>query len=246
LTDSSDSQPSLAPGGATILRAGLEEIEPNYWVLSVFDLLGCFSTGRAEEDAVAGAERQVRRYFEWIGKKGGNPVPLEESIRVETVERFQRTAWPNDPSRYIKAFFQDDARPLRAWDIDVGLRLLDWSRQDLLRLAGALLPDSLVRIENEPSWKTLDGLLGHLWESENGILGALGTTMDLVEMQSDPVGRMQAVRSKLRALLPQWEDKALEREVMGEKWSPRKVLRRALWHEWDHIQQLEGLISQAH
>jgi hypothetical protein len=215
-------------------------------VLSVFDLIGCFSSGRTEEDAVAGAERHVRRYFEWLGKKDGNAAPLEDAIRVETVERFQRTPWPKDPSRYVKAFYEDDARPLRVWDIDIGLRLLDWRRQDLLRLTGFSLPDSLVRRENEPSWKTLDGLLGHMWESENGIIGSLGTTMELSEMPSDSVGKLQAVRSRLLAILPQWEGKEIQREVMGEKWSPRKVLRRALWHEWDHIQQLEGSMSQGH
>ena len=246
MTDSSDSPSSLPSSGATILRAGVEEIEPNYWVLSVFDLIGCFSTGRSEENAVAGAERHVRQYFEWLGKKDSNFTPLEESIRVEAVERFRLSPWPKDPARTVRAFFEDDARPLRAWDIDIALRLLDWSRQDLLLLVGWLLPDSLVRLENEPSWKTLDGLLGHIWESENAILATLGAPVDLAEMPSDSAGRLQAVRSRLQTMLPQWAEKEIEREVMGEKWSPRKALRRVLWHERDHIGQLEGLISQTH
>jgi hypothetical protein len=135
---------------------------------------------------------------------------------------------------------------LRAWDIDIALRLLDWSRQDLLLLVGLLLPDSLVRLENEPSWKTLDGLLEYIWESENAILGTLGAPVDLAGMPSDSAGRLQAVRSRLQTMLPQWAEKEIEREVMGEKWSPRKALRRVLWHERDHIGQLEGLISQKH
>jgi hypothetical protein len=246
LTTSPDPSSSASDNNATILRAGVEEIEPNDWVLSVFDLIGCFSAGKSEEDAVSGAERNVRRYFDWLAKKDSNFTPLEEAIRVETVERFPRSPWPKDPSRYVKAFYQDDARPLRAWDIDIALRLLDWSRQDLLSLAVLLLPDSLVRLENIPNGKTLDSLLGHIGETENGILGALGTAMDLGEMPSDSAGRLQSTRSRLRSLLPQWEEKEIEREVMGERWSPRKALRRALWHEWDHIQQLEGLISQNH
>jgi predicted RNase H-like HicB family nuclease len=246
LTDSPDSSSSHSADSATILRAGVEEIDSNYWVLSVFDLLGCFSSGRTEEYAVAGAERHVRRYFQWLGKKDGNPAPLEDSIRVETVERFRRYPWPKDPSRYIRAFYEDDALPLRMWDIEIALRLLDWNRQDLLLLAGSTLPDSLVRLENEPGWKTFDGLLGHIWESENGILGTLGAPVDLSEMPSDSMGKLQAVRSRLQSELPQWADKEIESEVMGEKWSPRKVLRRVLWHERDHIGQLEGLNSRTH
>jgi predicted RNase H-like HicB family nuclease len=244
LTGLSDLPSSPSTNGATILRAGVEEIEPNYWVLSVFDLIGCYSSGRTEEEAVAWAERRVNQYFNWIGKKDGKSASLEESIQVTTVERFHLYPWPKDPSRFVKAFFEDDARPLRVWDIDIALRMLEWSRQDLLQLTGLLLPDSLVRLENEPNWKTLDGLLGHIWESENGILGTLGTPVDLAEMPSDSVGRLQAVRSRLRTVLPQWAEKEIERELMGEKWSPRKVLRRALWHERDHTGQLEEQISR--
>jgi predicted RNase H-like HicB family nuclease len=243
LTDFPD-RSSSSPAGATILRAGIEEMEPNSWVLTVFDLLGCYSTGRTEVEAIAGARQRVRQYFEWLGKKDGNSAPFEESVQVTTVERFERHPWPKDPSRYIHAYFEDDARPLRAWDLDIALRLLDWSRQDFLQLVGSLLPDFLDRPENETRWKTVDGLLGHIWESENAILGAMGTAVDLMTMPSDGVGRLQAVRARLREALPEWTDGEMEREVVGEKWSPRKALRRALWHERDHTLQLEKLITR--
>ena len=160
------------------------------------------------------------------------------------MERFQRYPSPSDPSRHIRASFEDDARPLRAWDLDIALRLLDWSREDFLQLAGSLLPDFLERPENEQRWKTWDDLLGHIWASENAILGAMGAAVDLMTMPSDGVGRLQVVRARLRAALPEWTDVEMEREVLGEKWSPRKALRRALWHERDHTLQLEKVITR--
>jgi hypothetical protein len=244
LNDHSDSTSPSAPTGTTILRAGVEEMETNYWALSVFDLIGCFSTGPTEEDAIAGAGRRIREYFEWIGKKDGTAEPFEESVQVTIVERHRRTPWPQDTARFIRAFYEDDARPLRIWDMDIALRLLDWSRQDLLQLAGSLLPDSLDQPENEPRWKTLDGLVGHIWESENAILGTLDVAVDMITMPSDSVGRLQAVRERLRSVLPQWAEAELEREVMGEKWSPRKALRRALWHERDHVLKWEELTGR--
>ena len=244
MIDDSGSPSSVSPAGATILRAGVEEMESNYWVLSVFDLLGCYSSGPTEEDAISEADRRVRQYFEWIGKKDGESAPFEESIQVKIAERFQRSPWPEDPSRYIRAYYEDDARPLRAWDMDIALRLLEWSREDLLQLAGTLLPDFLERLENEPRWKTLDSLLGHIWESENAILGTMGVAVDIISMPSDGVGRLQTVRGRLRSVLPQWAEVEVEREILGEKWSPRKVLRRALWHERDHVLKWEELISR--
>jgi predicted RNase H-like HicB family nuclease/uncharacterized damage-inducible protein DinB len=228
---------------ATQLRSGIENLETNCWVLSVFDLIGCFSSGRTEEEAVAQAGNRVRQYFEWLGKKDGNPAPFEESIQVLIAERIETFPWPKDPALTVHAFFEDDARPLRPWDLDIAGRLLEWSRQDFLRLAGALLPDSLSQMENVPNWNTLDGLMGHIWETENAILKRMGGMVDAADMPGDPIGRLQAVRARFQEKLPEWAEADIRIEDFGEKWSPRKALRRVLWHERDHIGQLEGLIT---
>jgi predicted RNase H-like HicB family nuclease/uncharacterized damage-inducible protein DinB len=227
----------------TQLRSGIENLEPDCWVLSVFDLIGCYSSGRTEEEAVAQAGNRVRQYFEWLGKKDGNPAPFEESIQVIIAERVETFPWPKDPALPVHAFFEDDARPLRPWDLDIAGRLLEWSRQDFLRLAGALLPDSLSQMENVPNWNTLDGLMGHIWETENAILNRMGGMVDAADMPGDPIGRLQAVREKFQEKLPEWAEADLQVEDFGETWSPRKALRRVLWHERDHIRQLEGLIT---
>jgi predicted RNase H-like HicB family nuclease len=234
--------PSPSPP-ATQLRSGIENYQPNCWVVSVFDLLGCFSSGRTEEDAVAQAGRRVRQYFEWLGKKDGNPAPFEDSVQVVIAERIETYPWPKDSALSVHAFFEDDARPLRPWDLDIADRLLDWSREDFLRLTELLLPDSLSHLENAPHWKTLDGLFGHIWETENQILKHMGIVVDPSEMPGDAVGRLQVVRAKFCAALPQWAEADIITEEFGEKWSPRKALRRALWHERDHTWQLEGLIK---
>jgi predicted RNase H-like HicB family nuclease len=211
--------------------------------VSVFDLLGCFSSGRSEEEAVAQAGKRVRQYFEWLGKKDGNPAPVEDSVQVVIVERRETFPWARDPALPVHAFFDDDARPLRPLDVDIALRLLAWSRQDLLQLAGFMLPDYLDRMENVPNWNTLDGLMAHVWETEHLILNRMGSTVDSAEMPGDAMGRLQVVRAKFCKMLPHWAEQDRSVEEFGEKWSPRKALRRALWHERDHIWQLEGLIT---
>jgi hypothetical protein len=158
-------------------------------------------------------------------------------------ERMETYPWPKDPALPVHAFFEDDARPLRPWDLDMAGRLLDWSRQDFLRLSGALLPDSLSQPENAPNWKTLDDLFGHMWETENTILNRMGAPADPADMPGDSVGRLQAVRERFKEKLPDWAEADILIEEFGEKWSPRKALRRVLWHERDHIWQLEGLIT---
>jgi predicted RNase H-like HicB family nuclease len=236
----SSSQP---PSSATTLRAGIENLETNCWVISVFDLLGCFSSGRTEEEASAQAEKRVLQYFDWLRKKDGNPAPFEEAVEVVITERMETRPWAKDPALPVHAFFEDDGRQLRPWDLDMAGRLLEWNRQDFLRLTGALLPDSLSRVENLPNWNTLDGLMNHIWETENGILKRMGTLVDPAALPGDAMGRLQVVRAKFQEALPVWVEKDILVEDLGEKWSPRKALRRVLWHERDHIGQLEGLIK---
>jgi predicted RNase H-like HicB family nuclease len=237
-------QPPNPKTAATILRSGIENLESNCWVVSVFDLLGCYSSGRTEEEAMAQAGKRIRQYFEWLGRKDGNPAPFEEAVQVVIAERIETYPWPKDPSLPVHAFFEDDARPLRPWDLDIAQRLLDWSRQDFLLLAGEWLPDSLVHMENLPNWNTLDGLMSHIWETENGILKRMGAVVDLAKMPGDAMGRLQLIRAKFREMLPQWAEADIVVEEFGEKWSPRKALRRVLWHERDHIWKMEGLTAK--
>jgi len=228
---------------ATQLRSGIETLEPGRWVVSVFDLIGCYSSGRTEEEAVAQAGNRVRQYFEWLGKKDGNPAPFEDSVQVLIAERGEAYPWAKDPALTVHAFFEDDARPLRPWDLDIAARLLEWSRQDFLMLSGGLLPDSPSRLENAPNWKTLDDLMGHMWETEHMILNRMGAMVDAADMPGDAVGRLQLIRKKFQEKLPEWAEADIIVEEFGEKWSPRKALRRVLWHERDHIWQLERLIA---
>jgi hypothetical protein len=236
-------QPIPSPSSATVLQAGLENLAPRCWVVSVFDLIGCFSSGRTEEGAVAQAGKRVRQYFEWLGRKDGSPVPFEDPVQVVIAERIETRPWPKDPTHSVHAFFADDARPLRPGDLEIARHLLEWSREDFLRLAGSMLPDSLSRAENIPNWNTLDGLITHIWETEAMILNRMGTPIDAAGMPGDAMGRLQAIRAMFCKRLPQWAEEDRTVEEFGEKWSPRKALRRTLWHERDHIWQLENLIK---
>jgi hypothetical protein len=50
------------------------------------------------------------------------------------------------------------------------------------------------------------------------------------------------VRSNLEYILPGLAGSTLVVGMSGEFWSPRKVLRRAVWHELDHIAHIRKLL----
>ncbi len=52
------------------------------------------------------------------------------------------------------------------------------------------------------------------------------------------------VRSRLEQALPGLEGVEMVRGRSGELWSPRKMLRRAAWHERDHIEHIGKLLAK--
>jgi len=56
---------------------------------------------------------------------------------------------------------------------------------------------------------------------------------------------LAAVRTQLEKVLPDLEGVDLVRGVQGEIWSPRKLLRRAIWHELDHIEHIRKLLAMS-
>jgi hypothetical protein len=53
---------------------------------------------------------------------------------------------------------------------------------------------------------------------------------------------LEKVRNLLNGILPTLKDKNQVVGVDGEFWSPRKVLRRALWHARDHTEHIRKLL----
>jgi hypothetical protein len=63
------------------------------------------------------------------------------------------------------------------------------------------------------------------------------------DMPKDAITRLAWVREKLMAALPALAGKDLVLGKEGEFWSPRKLLRRTLWHEIDHQRHILKLIA---
>jgi predicted RNase H-like HicB family nuclease len=235
------SHPESTP--VTVLRAGIEDIEPNHWVVSIFDLLGCFSSGCTEQEAVGQAPDCARAYFAWLGSKDGNPAPFDDPVEVAIIERIALHPSAADPGRMVHGFFEEDRRPLRLWDVDMILRLLEWNRQDLLERIASIPHGGIETPVNDPTWKTVKGLLEHIYGAEQWLLHNLGLDLDRADMPRGTMERMDAVRRRLLQVVPDLAESEEVREVDGELWSPRKMVRRALWHERDHAQQLEKLLA---
>jgi hypothetical protein len=202
----------MASSHETILQAGLEEIEPGRWLINVFDMPGCYSSATSEDAALAAAPDQARWYYRWLSSKDGGFPEIDGGLRVEIVERVS-----------LRGFFEKDSQPIRPWDLDLSLRVLAWNRDDLLKYM--------------PSEASATTMMEHIYRSELWLLSRLHIDTEDLELPGALPERMEVVRQRVLTLLPEWVNSEAFFITDNEKWSPRKVLRRLLWHDRDHIPQ---------
>lgn len=222
----------------------LEDIEPDHYVCWVVDLPGGFSSARDPERALARAPTRIAHYYAWIKGHDQSLPDVSGPFEVELVEEFRAHASSEDPDYLINAFFKSDRRPLSYWDVEAGLRLLNWSRQDLLKVLGSLRPESLHRPIQGEDRDSIAGVLEHVAGAENWYLDRLGLSLEWPSLPEDVFEKLEAVRGNTRTQLLRLIGEGRMTECSGERWSPRKVLRRTLWHERDHTQHIVQLSAR--
>jgi hypothetical protein len=69
---------------------------------------------------------------------------------------------------------------------------------------------------------------------------------DWQSLPEDPFKALEVVRANTVLRLPELADDGRIIELVGERWSGRKLLRRALWHERDHSDHIRKLLDANH
>src|SRR5690348_7431139 len=127
---------------------GVENFEAQHWVVYVFALPGCFSSGETEDQALSYVPQEVKNWFAWLNGHSGieDDVVGEfppEAYQIGSVESFYAYPAAEDPEYIVNAFFEDDAHPLMLADIQDGLQMLEYTREDLLAAVKDLSPKIL-------------------------------------------------------------------------------------------------------
>lgn len=233
----------------TLVKIGLETGLEGRHIAWALEHPGCYAFAPDGPTAVIAMGRAVPDYIQWIASHTSQPWFEPEQIDLRLVDTWEtyhiNDAFEKVPEGLeINAFFSHDWLPLSGADVERGLLLLEWTRQEMLALVTALDDAALdTRLPGE-RW-ALRGILAHLGTAEWWFLSRFGLAgVDRSDLPKDPLERMLSVRRRLREVLPSWEGSRLVLGVDGELWSPRKVLRRAVWHERDHIGHIRELIGR--
>jgi len=209
---------------------------------------GCYAYGDNGQKALAALPGAIRTYSQWIGQH--EPSWLQTGsieLEVESVwddyyldKNFER-APEGDDNYAVESWFQNDWKPLTGEDIERSLKLFAWSRTDLLNLVKDLTPEKLDQTYPGERW-SINGILKHVGGAEWWYMDNIGKAFPKSKIPKAPMERLSKVREAFIKLLPKLEGVNLVAGSEGEFWSPRKILRRALWHERDHVVHIRKLI----
>lgn len=228
-------------------------LENNYegrslaWAL---DYPGCFTYGSDGEAALAGIPAAFTRYRAWIAahtpdswlaSADEHEARLSEVWEVYSLDNAYRRV--ETGGKTVNAWFSSDWFPLSSLDIQCGLRLLEFSRLDLLALRNGLSDEALDRKLPGERW-SLRGIFRHVANAEYWYLDRLDLAgIQETDLPEDAFERLNVVRKRMVAALPELEGVERVRGKGGEWWSPRKMLRRAVEHELDHVDHIRKLIN---
>ena len=226
-------------------RLAVEDIDPNHWVAYVLDLPGCFSSATNSEDAISQAPKSIVRYFSWLSEHDVPPSAANLPVEVEVAEQFRSFESQEEAGYIVNAFFEDDHRPLGYWDVETALRLMKWTRQDLLALVQGLDSELLTRSREKERFTSVAGILKHVAIAENWYLDRMGLGLEREQLPNDVFKMLAAVRENAeKQSLKLIGDDRITQES-GECWSGRKVVRRLLWHEQDHTRHIAQVLGQS-
>lgn len=225
-------------------RLAVEDMEPDRWIAWVIDLPGCFSPGLTESEAIAEARACVEAYFSWLKSRDDGLPTAGERFDTRVVETFHSFPSPERPDYIVNALFEDDRRPLSYWDVWAALRLLKWTREDLLAAIRGTTEERLNAPLPREIGGSVAGVLRHVAGAENWYLWQMEMAVPREKLPEDTLAMLAAVRANTRTRLPELagDDRVVKGDG-GELWSGRKVVRRALWHERAHTRHVRRLLG---
>jgi predicted RNase H-like HicB family nuclease len=210
------------------LETSAEALEEGGYLAHVPELIGCVARGKTKEEAIANTRAAIAEVLAVLRKHGAHVPSADEPIELDMTETDALTLPPD-----YNALRDDELEDL--WERAA------ISRQILFDVLAAMPLDALTWRENEESW-AIRNVLAHIAQADLWYASRLeeGGLHELV-------WRISATRALLLQHLQNVPADARGRVTKhdGEDWTPRKVARRMLEHEQEHLAQIREILKKA-
>lgn len=199
-----------------------------YWVASVAELPGCVASGTSRDDAVANARRAFGSYLELLEARG---------IATDEWKQLDPASFAVEESS-AAAVLPDDVGPLDEHGLRDHLHRMEASRAALLAQVRGLTAEEMERKPTPSMWSVRE-VLEHVMQTEVTFLSRLE------KWPASEFATLQAVHRMAfqRFTVMDPEDTAIDHEILGRRWSTRKVMRRMLEHEYEHLEHIREIVT---
>jgi hypothetical protein len=227
-----------------------ETKESGETILFAFDYPGACGWGPTWSHAAERLKHDTLFTTHWMSKHGAES-DAPSNMNLHVVEAVEATGNPLECDS--EGFYSWDNEPFEDTMIDETLRWLNASRVDLLSLVQGLGDDVLDKRLTEGK-RTVREIIDHIAIAEWWYTTRVSSSRDSIRSWEnygqDAFSRLQLVREmfvhdfaeRMRQMPYVNRSQVFERN--GELWTPKKVLRRAVWHELLHLKQLLRLIPK--
>jgi predicted RNase H-like HicB family nuclease/uncharacterized damage-inducible protein DinB len=200
----------------------------SYWLAHVPVLRGCIASGTNRDEAIANARRAFRAYLELLDARG---VSIEHWKALDP-DTFEVRDMP--PDRVVP----EDIGPMEEHELRDFLHQFEASRAALLSVVREISPEEIERKPTDEVWSVREAL-EHVMLTEASLLSRLE------KWPADPYNTLQAVHRMAfqRFTVMEPTDTALDHVVLGRRWTTRKVMRRMLEHEFEHLVHIKEIAA---
>jgi predicted RNase H-like HicB family nuclease/uncharacterized damage-inducible protein DinB len=200
---------------------------PDYFVASVAAMPGCVGTGRTREAAVANARKAFRAYRELLEARG---------VSIEHWKDIDPDALAVEDSPPSGLHPGEDV-PLEEHEVRDFLHQFEASRAALISLVKGLSPDQLEKQPTAGTWSVREAL-EHVMETDVALLSKLEKWPD------DPFNTLQAThRMAFQRFSVMEASDWVDHDVLGRRWTTKRVMRRLLEHEFEHYQHIKEIMA---
>ena len=200
---------------------------PDYVQASIAALPGCIGTGASREAAVANARKAFRAYRELLEARG---------VSVEHWKDIDPDALPVEDAP-ASGLLPGEEIPLEEHETRDFLHQFEASRAALISLVKGLSADQLEKKPTEAMWSVREAL-EHIMETDIAYLAKLEKWPD------DPFGALQAAhRIAFQRFSVMDATDWVDHEVMGRRWTTKRVMRRLLEHEFEHYNHIKEIMA---
>ena len=210
-------------------------------------LAGTIAMGETTEVALDNTRDAIRERIVFLrrhGEKHPDPEPIELNVAEEdTTGGFLG---------FAVGVFGVDLEPIPPREVDRQVRWAEWSREELVGAARAQRGG--LRAGPQGKGRTPAEILAHVAGSEgaylNSVVGPVeGLNAAIKEVESNPDDPWDALArareillARIRAMTPE-ERRAVVQRGNAQR-TARRMLRRTLEHEWEHVLELRSRLPR--